>query len=66
MLQRGETIVNINYQDILTLDVPTPSLEEQSSIIREYESGLELYKKTIEAAEEAWSKIQKNIKKNLY
>lgn len=66
MLQRGETIVNINYQDILTLDVPTPSLEEQSSIIREYESGLELYKKTISAAEEAWLSIQDNIKKNLY
>ncbi|MCI7069179.1 MAG: restriction endonuclease subunit S [Mollicutes bacterium] len=66
MLQRGETIVNINYQDILTLDVPTPSLEEQSSIIREYETGLEMYKKTIEAAEEAWKGIQGKIKKNLY
>ena len=66
MLQRGETIVNINAQDILTLDVPTPSLEEQSSLISSYEEGLSFYRKTIEAAEEAWNSIQENIKKKLY
>ena len=66
MLQRGETIVNINAQDILTLDVPTPSLEEQSSLINSYEEGLSFYRKTIEAAEEAWNTIQENIKKKLY
>lgn len=65
-IQRGTTIVNINYQDICQLEVPTPNLDEQIEIANEYNSGLKLYKETLAAAETAWSAIKKNVQKKLF
>lgn len=65
-LQRGTTIVNINYQDICELEVPVPPMDEQIEIAKEYNAGLELYKKTIAAAEEAWSMIKNSVKNKLF
>lgn len=65
-LQRGTTIVNINYKDIELLEVPVPPMAKQEKIINDYNEGLSLYIKTISAAEEAWNKIQADIQKNLY
>ena len=65
-IQRGTTIVNINYQDICQLEVPTPNLDDQYEIANEYNEGLKLYKQTLEAAETAWSKIKKDVQKKLF
>lgn len=65
-LQRGTTIVNINYQDICQLEVPTPNLDEQYEMANEYNAGLKLYKETIETAELAWQKIKSSIQKKLF
>jgi hypothetical protein len=65
-LQRGTTIVNINYQDICELEVPVPPMDEQFEIANEYNAGLNLYKKTIAAAEEAWSMIKNSVKNKLF
>ncbi len=65
-LQRGTTIVNINYQDICQLEIPTPPIEEQLNIANEYEAGLKLYKETIKAAEDAWNKIKNSVKTKLF
>ncbi|MCQ2773062.1 MAG: restriction endonuclease subunit S, partial [Bacilli bacterium] len=65
-LQRGTTIVNINYQDICELEVPVPPMDEQLEIANEYNAGLNLYKKTITAAENAWSMIKKSVNKKLF
>ena len=65
-LQRGTTIVNINYQDICELEIPTPSLDEQLDIANEYLEGLEAYTKVIKEAEYAWSKIKHNVMKKLF
>lgn len=65
-IQRGSTIVNINYQDICQLEVPTPNLDDQFEIANEYNKGLELYKETIKAAETAWSAIKRNVQKKLF
>ncbi|MDL2292508.1 restriction endonuclease subunit S [Acholeplasma sp. OttesenSCG-928-E16] len=65
-LQRGTSIVNINYQDICELEVPIPPLEEQLEITNEYEAGLKLYKETINQAEYAWSKIKANVQRKLF
>ncbi len=65
-LQRGATIVNINYKDIELLEVPVPPMDKQVKMINDYNEGLALYIKTISAAEEAWRKIQSDIQKNLY
>ena len=55
-IQRGSTIVNINYQDINMLEVPTPSLEEQNEIVTKYNSALENYISIITKAEKEWNK----------
>lgn len=65
-LQRGTTIININYQDICELEVPVPPMDDQLEIANEYNAGLNLYKKTIAAAEEAWSMIKNNVKNKLF
>lgn len=65
-LQRGTTIVNINYKDISELEVPVPPMDEQLEIANEYNTGLNLYKKTITAAEEAWSTIKNSVKNKLF
>ena len=65
-LQRGSTIVNINFQDICQLEVPTPALDEQFDIANEYETGLKLYKETIKSAEDAWKKIKASVQSKLF
>ena len=65
-LQRGTTIVNINYQDICELEIPTPLIDEQIEIANEYLEGLEVYTKVIKEAENAWSKIKHNVMRKLY
>jgi len=65
-LQRGTTIVNINYQDICELEVPVPPMDEQLDIAEEYSAGLRLYKKTIADAEDTWNMIKNNVKSKLF
>lgn len=65
-LQRGTTVVNINYMDLNDLDVPVPSLEEQDELISEYYEGLNVYKQTIAAAEEGWKGVQASVQSKLY
>ena len=59
-------IVNINYQDICELEIPTPLIDEQIEIANEYLEGLEVYTKVIKEAENAWSKIKHNVMRKLY
>lgn len=65
-LQRGTVVVNINYKDIIELEVPVLPLEAQDALIEEYNAGLKFYKDTIAAAEEGWRGIQQEIQSKLY
>lgn len=65
-LQRGTTIVNVNYQDLCEIEVPVPPLDEQYDIANEYNKGLSLYKKTIAAAEDAWKVVKNSVKSRLF
>lgn len=65
-LQRGSAVMNINYKDIIELEVPVLPLEAQNALIDEYNSGLNFYKKTIAAAEEGWQGIKKGIQSKLF
>lgn len=65
-LQRGTTVMNINYKDLGELEVPLLPLEEQDQIISDYKEGLSLYKQTIAAAEEAWSGVKEEIQSRLF
>lgn len=65
-LRRGTSVVNINFNDMGTLDVPVPPLEVQEKLVREYNTGLNLYTETISTAKECWRKVQTEIQSKLY
>jgi hypothetical protein len=60
--QRGTTIMNINYSDIMEMEIPLLPFDKQQEIINQYQVELEVYKETIKKAESRWS----NIKDGLY
>lgn len=65
-IQRGSTVVNINYQDIEMLDVPVPSLETQKELVSKYEKGLEKYQEVLKSAQVEWNKIKTEIQNDLF
>ena len=65
-LQRGTGVVNINFKDMNELEVPVLPLEAQKALVQEYNTGLNLYKETIAAAEDGWRGVQEKIKSKLY
>lgn len=65
-LQRGTGVVNINFKDMSELEVPVLPLEAQEALVQEYNTGLNLYKETIAAAEEGWRGVQAEIQSKLY
>lgn len=65
-IQRGATIVNINYQDIEMLEVPVPALEIQNDLVYKYESALQDYLEVTQEAEKEWNKVKNKVQNNLY
>ena len=65
-LQRGSTVVNLNYKDLAELEIPVPPIQVQDALIVEYNAGLTLYKQTLAAAEEAWQGVQNEILPKIY
>lgn len=65
-LQRGSTVVNLNYKDLSELEIPVPPIQVQDTLIAEYNAGLTLYKQTLAAAEEAWLGVQNEILTKIY
>lgn len=65
-LQRGTVVVNINYRDMIELEVPVLPIEAQDALIQEYNTGLKFYMDTIAAAEEGWRGVQQKIQAQIY
>lgn len=65
-LQRGSTVVNLNYKDLTELEIPVPPIQIQDALIADYNAGLSLYKQTLAAAEEAWQGVQNEILTKIY
>jgi restriction endonuclease S subunit len=59
--QRGTTIMNINYSDIMEMEIPLLPFDKQQEIIKQYQIELEVYKDTIKNAESRWSNIKDGI-----
>jgi hypothetical protein len=59
--QRGTTIMNINYADIMEMEIPLLPAAKQEEIIRQYRKELEVYKEAIKKAEDRWSNIKDSI-----
>lgn len=53
--QQGTTVMNISYKELNHIEIPLPSIDEQKEIAEEYNRELEVYKKTIQEAENRWS-----------
>jgi hypothetical protein len=48
--QRGTTVMNINFADIMEIEIPLLSIEKQEELIKNYESEVFLYRKIIRMA----------------
>ncbi len=59
--QRGTTIMNINYSDIMEMEIPILPSIKQEEIIHQYQVELEVYKETIKKAESRWTNIKDGI-----
>ena len=49
--------MNISYKELNNIEIPLPSIEEQKAIAEEYTRELEVYKKSIQEAENRWNSI---------
>lgn len=55
--QQGTAVMNISYKELNNIEIPLPSIEEQKQISETYLRELELYKKTIQEAENRWNSV---------
>ncbi len=65
-LTRGATLININYTDLLDIEVPLPSLEKQDEVVARYNNGLAEYQKKVSEAQKEWNEIVETVYSNLY
>lgn len=59
--QRGTTIMNINYSDIMEMEIPLLTTNKQQEMINQYNEEIKVYKETIKKADARWSNIKDNI-----
>ena len=60
-IQRGMTVMNLNYTDIMEMEIPLLPLEKQISLTQTFESERARYKETLRKAEERFTGIQAQI-----
>lgn len=65
-LRRGSMVTNLNYKDIMGLEVPVLPLEEQNALIQKYDAGLKEYKETTRSAERKWQSIKQEVQSKLF
>ncbi len=59
--QRGTAIMNINYADIMEMEIPLLPINKQKEMVDQYNEELEMYKETVKKAEVRWSNIKDGI-----
>ncbi|MGD9676993.1 MAG: restriction endonuclease subunit S [Vulcanibacillus sp.] len=59
--QRGTTVMNINYLDIMEMEIPLLSISEQQEIIDQYNNEFKIYKKAISESQNRWATIRNNL-----
>lgn len=63
--QRGTTIVNINHTDIMEMEIPLLSIEEQKELIAHYKAESILYQQAVSKAEERYLREKEKIYERL-
>ena len=56
-LQQGTAVMNISYKDLLSLEIPVPSIEKQRGVAEKYTEALSLYQKIVTEAEKNWKNV---------
>jgi type I restriction-modification system DNA methylase subunit len=59
--QRGTTVVNINYADIMEMEIPLLPVKKQEDMINKYHQELFVYKNTIKETRNRWLQIKDSI-----
>lgn len=59
--QRGTTIMNINHSDIMEMEIPLLTIDEQKKMIENYNEELNIYKNVVSKAEARWNDVKNNI-----
>jgi len=59
--QRGTTIVNLNHADIMEMEIPLLSIEEQKALVAHYEAESTLYREAVTKAESRYSAEKEKI-----
>jgi len=59
--QRGISIMNINYADIMEMEIPLLPLSKQQKMTDKYQEELGIYKRTVQQAAKRWSQIKGSI-----
>lgn len=54
-MQQGTSAINLNYKDLVGMEVPMPTLAEQKKNVELYEAEYAYYKETIDKAQERWN-----------
>ena len=65
-LRRGSVVTNLNYRDIMGLEVPVLPIVEQDALIQKYNAGLKEYKETTDSAERKWQSIKQDVQSKLF
>lgn len=64
--QRGTTVMNINYTDIMGMEISLLPLKKQQEMVDQYNEELIVYQETVKKAEVRWSHIKDNIYNELF
>lgn len=59
--QRGTTIMNINYADIMEMEIPLLPKNKQQEMVNQYNQELQVYKEATQKAAARWANIKDNI-----
>ena len=65
-LRRSSVVTNLNYRDIMGLEVPVLPIAEQDALIQKYNAGLKEYKETTGSAERKWQSIKQDVQSKLF
>lgn len=64
--QRGTTVMNMNYVDIMEIEIPIVPMSQQLELTREHKKEFQIYNESIAKAEVRWQDIKNKLYEKLY
>lgn len=60
-MQQGTTAINLNYKDLVGMEVPMPALSEQKKSVELYEAEYAFYRESIKKAQTRWEETLQRL-----